>query len=163
MITDKDTWDYENRYLKRVTDEIKLQLDNGNNALSKIKKEAIDMQKSMWEDVRCAPTDLFDLEDSTTIWQYQTDISNKARSYKFSYDMVGRLTRMYQSPYFGRIDFVEEGEENAEKIYIGIHNLTASKAREILVYDWRAPISSMFYDFEICSCLLIFTSCILTY
>jgi len=152
MIKDKGIWDEEIRYLKRVIDEIKLQLENGEKALSNIKKEAIDMQKNMWEDVRCAPADLFDLEDSTTIWQYQTDLSNKARSYKFSYEMVERLRRMYQSPYFGRIDFIEEGEEKAEKIYIGIHNLTASGTREILVYDWRAPISSMFYDFEIGLC-----------
>jgi DNA helicase-2/ATP-dependent DNA helicase PcrA len=63
--------------------------------------------------------------------------------------MVSHLERMYQSPYFGRIDFVEDGEENAEQVYIGIHNLSTKDTREILVYDWRAPISSMFYDFEI--------------
>ncbi len=152
MITDKEIWDYEKTNLERVVNEIKIQLNEGLNAVSNYKKEAIDMQKKMWEDVRCAPTDLSDLEAPTTIWQYQVSISNQARKYKFSYDKVSRLERMQQSPYFGRIDFVEDGEENAEQIYIGIHNLSRSNTMEILVYDWRAPISSMFYDFEIGLC-----------
>lgn len=148
MITDKEIWEYEKARLERVVNEIKIQLDSGINAVSNYKKEAIDLQKKMWEDVRCAPTDLFDLEAPTTIWQYQAEISNQARKYKFSYDKVSRLERMLQSPYFGRIDFLEDGEENAEQIYIGIYSLSRSDTMEILVYDWRAPISSMFYDFE---------------
>lgn len=151
MITNKEIWDYENAHLERVINEIKIQLDNGVNAVSSYKKEAIDLQKQMREDVKCTPTDLFDLEDATEIWQYQQGIANKARNYKFSYENVGRLEKMYQSPYFGRIDFVEDGEENVEQIYIGIHNLRTN-TMEILVYDWRAPISSMFYDFEIGIC-----------
>ncbi len=152
MITDKETWDYEKNYLVRVVNEIEIQLNKGINAASNFKKEAIDIQKSMWEDVKCASTSLFDLEYATQIWQYQTDISIQARKYKFSYDTVNTLERMLQSPYFGRIDFVEDGEENAEQIYIGIQNLRTSKNLDILVYDWRAPISSMFYDFEIGLC-----------
>jgi DNA helicase II / ATP-dependent DNA helicase PcrA len=152
MIMDKEIWDYEKTNLERVVNEIKIQLNNGLNAVSNYKKEAIDLQKKMWEDVRCAPTGLTDLEDSVQIWQYQTEISNQARKYKFSYDKVNRLERMYQSPYFGRIDFIEDGEEKAEQIYIGIYNLSMSNTMEILVYDWRAPISGMFYDFEIGLC-----------
>lgn len=149
VIKDKEIWDYEKANLERVANEIKMQLANGHNAVSNYKKEAINMQKQMWEDVKCAPTDLFDLEAPTTIWQYQMDLSNQAQKYKSSFDKVGRLEKMYQSPYFGRIDFVEDGEKVAEQIYIGIHSLSSSDSMEILVYDWRAPISSMFYDFEI--------------
>ncbi len=148
MITDKETWDFEKANLERVADEIRVQLEKGQSSVSNFKKEAIRMQKEMWEDVKCTPTDLFDLEDATQIWQFQTSIANQAKKYKFAYDTVGRLERMYLSPYFARIDFLEDGEENPEKIYIGIHNLSTSNTRQILVYDWRAPISGMFYDFE---------------
>ncbi|MDP4180472.1 MAG: RNA polymerase recycling motor HelD [Bacillota bacterium] len=152
MITDKEIWDYENAHLEKVVNEIKIQLDNGINAVSNYKKEAINLQKEMWQDVKCAPTSLFDLEDATQIWQYQTSIANQARKYKFSFDKVGRLERMYLSPYFGRIDFIEDEEKNTEQIYIGIYNLNTTDTLEILVYDWRAPVSSMFYDFEIGLC-----------
>lgn len=148
MITDKEIWNLEKARLAKVVDEIKVQLDNGADAASKFKKEAIDLQRKMWEEVKLAPVDLSDLEGATQIWQYQTDISNQARKYKFSYAKIKQLERMYKSPYFGRIDFVEDGEEKEEQIYIGIHNLVSGKNREILVYDWRAPVAGMFYDYE---------------
>ena len=148
MLTDKDIWNYERARLAGVTDEIKTQLDNGINAVSNYKREAISLQKEMWEDVKLTPADLFDLEGATQVWQYQTGIMSQARKYKFTFDKVSRLERMYQSPYFGRIDFLEAGEKTAEQIYIGIYNLITENNREILVYDWRAPISGMFYDYE---------------
>ncbi len=152
MITDKNTWEYEKDYLKRVINEISIQLNNGVNAASNYKKEAIEMQKNMWEDVRCAPTNSFDLEAPAQMWQYQMDLNNQARKYKLSTDKVGRLEKMHESPYFGRVDFIENGEEKAEQIYIGIYTLSTNNNMDILVYDWRAPISSMFYDYEIGEC-----------
>lgn len=151
MITDKAAWDYEKARLEKVSAEIKAQLDIGINATEKFKKDALEMQKQMWEDVRLAPTSLSDLEDATQVIQYQLGISNQARKYKISSEKVGRLRKMLPSPYFGRIDFAEDGEGKTEQIYIGIHNLTTS-GMDILVYDWRAPISSMFYDFETGRC-----------
>jgi len=60
------------------------------------------------------------------------------------------LRKMLKSPYFGRIDFVEEEEGRqelkAEQIYVGISTLRHEETDEFLIYDWRAPISSMFYD-----------------
>ncbi|HEY9059022.1 MAG TPA: RNA polymerase recycling motor HelD [Pseudobacteroides sp.] len=152
MITDKKTWDYEKAYLDRVIDEIRKQFDNGINAASSYKKEAIELQKSMWEDVRCAPTGLSDLEGAAQMWQYQVELSNQARKYKFSNEKVNRLEKMYQGPYFGRIDYIEDGEEKVEQIYIGIYTLSTNNNMDILVYDWRAPISSMLYDYEIGLC-----------
>lgn len=62
--------------------------------------------------------------------------------------MRRKLIKLHQSPYFGRIDFAVQGEEPAP-IYIGIHTFSDERSRENLIYDWRAPISSMFYDFEL--------------
>ncbi len=149
MIEDKEIWVHEKAYLNRVADEIKVQLHAGINAADQYKRDAIELQKSMWEDVRCAPAGLTDLEDVAQVWQYQTDIAGKARIYRFSYEKVKHLKMMSKSPYFGRIDFLENGEIKAEQVYIGIYNLSTDDTMDILVYDWRAPISGMFYDFEI--------------
>ncbi len=148
VIEEKEIWVYEKAYLARVLSEIKNQLAMGMNAVGNYKSDAIELQKSMWENVRIAPASLFDLEDAAQINQIQMELSNKASLYKFSYEKVNHLKRMYQSPYFGRIDFLEKGETAAESIYIGLSNLSTYDTREFLVYDWRAPISSMFYDFE---------------
>lgn len=59
-----------------------------------------------------------------------------------------RFVRMLDSPFFGRVDFCYEGEENPETFYIGVGNF-AERAGDIpLVYDWRAPVSGLFYDFD---------------
>jgi len=58
-----------------------------------------------------------------------------------------RLMKLQQSPYFGRIDFESNGEQLP--VYIGIHTFFDETERANLIYDWRAPISSMFYDFEL--------------
>lgn len=60
-----------------------------------------------------------------------------------------RLRKMLKSPYFGRIDFIEEDDDSEypeEPIYVGISTLMDEESGEFLIYDWRAPISSMFYD-----------------
>lgn len=59
-----------------------------------------------------------------------------------------RLKRMKLVPYFGRIDFRADGDEESMPLYVGIHSLYDSKNRKNLIYDWRAPISTMFYDFD---------------
>ncbi|MFN3876498.1 MAG: HelD family protein, partial [Flavobacteriales bacterium] len=51
--------------------------------------------------------------------------------------------------YFGRIDFTQQGDTKAQAVYIGIHAFLDEEANTSLVYDWRSPISSMFYDHEL--------------
>jgi DNA helicase-2/ATP-dependent DNA helicase PcrA len=60
-----------------------------------------------------------------------------------------KLMKLGGSPYFGRIDFVTNAEGEPAPIYIGIYTFTDETQRANLIYDWRAPISSMFYDFEL--------------
>jgi DNA helicase-2/ATP-dependent DNA helicase PcrA len=60
-----------------------------------------------------------------------------------------KLMKLRESPYFGRIDFLAEEKQESHSIYIGIYTFFDESQRENLIYDWRAPISSMFYDFEL--------------
>jgi|26BtaG_2_1085354.scaffolds.fasta_scaffold00008_68 DNA helicase-2/ATP-dependent DNA helicase PcrA len=58
------------------------------------------------------------------------------------------LLRLKQIPYFGRIDFTENKKKSIQQIYIGAYNFKEEKTNKSIIYDWRAPIASMFYDFE---------------
>lgn len=59
-----------------------------------------------------------------------------------------RLMKLVDSPYFGRVDFTpQRGKINA--VYIGLHSFADETARTNLIYDWRAPVSSLFYDYEL--------------
>ena len=65
-------------------------------------------------------------------------------------DKRRRLGKILEIPYFGRIDFKEkkEGSETMP-LYIGIHTFYDPNQKMNLIYDWRAPVSSMFYDHEL--------------
>ena len=58
-----------------------------------------------------------------------------------------RLSLQLRSPYFARIDFAPKGKGVAQKIYIGLNNVFDGTTP--LVVDWRAPISSMYYDYPL--------------
>lgn len=60
-----------------------------------------------------------------------------------------RLGKLLDIPYFGRIDFSEDCREGEiTPLYIGIHTFYHYQTKTILIYDWRAPVSGMFYDYE---------------
>ena len=59
-----------------------------------------------------------------------------------------RLGKLMKTPYFGRIDFRETEAKQTDPIYVGIHSFFDEEKNENLIHDWRAPVSSMFYDFE---------------
>jgi DNA helicase-2/ATP-dependent DNA helicase PcrA len=61
-----------------------------------------------------------------------------------------RLGKLLDIPYFGRIDFCNScPESEITPLYIGIHTFYDSNKKTNLIYDWRAPISGMFYDYEL--------------
>lgn len=61
-----------------------------------------------------------------------------------------RLNKILSIPYFGRIDF-RENKENSKilHVYIGVHTFYDPNSKINLIYDWRAPISGMYYDYEL--------------
>ena len=56
-----------------------------------------------------------------------------------------KLLKLEYSPYFGRIDFKEDNLDT-RKVYIGIANV--EKDLNYIIYDWRSPIASLFYDYS---------------
>ena len=58
-----------------------------------------------------------------------------------------RLKKTKASPYFARIDFLPEGKKEALIYYIGLYAFRYQ--RQLYVIDWRSPVASMFYDFEL--------------
>ncbi|HTE30368.1 MAG TPA: UvrD-helicase domain-containing protein, partial [Chryseolinea sp.] len=60
-----------------------------------------------------------------------------------------KLMKLGESPYFGRIDFTSDNSVDQKPVYIGIYTFFDETLRTNVIYDWRAPVSSMFYDFEL--------------
>ncbi|MDR9437407.1 MAG: AAA family ATPase [Thiohalophilus sp.] len=64
-------------------------------------------------------------------------------------DKEKRLQKLLASPYFGRVDFIEQGEERPLPVYVGIHSFFDEALKRNRVFDWRAPIATLFYDYEL--------------
>ena len=63
---------------------------------------------------------------------------------------IHNLESSLDTPYFARIDFTFEKDGKLQTIYIGKNGIMQNT--NIIVTDWRAPISSLYYDSEVGHC-----------
>lgn len=63
---------------------------------------------------------------------------------------ISNLETALDKPYFARIDFTSDEDGKTSSIYIGKNGI--SKDVDIIVTDWRAPISSLYYDSSVGKC-----------
>jgi DNA helicase-2/ATP-dependent DNA helicase PcrA len=62
-----------------------------------------------------------------------------------AYSRLLTLENAKNSPYFGRIDFKDDEKNRALKLYVG-KTAILDENQQLLTVDWRAPISSLYYD-----------------
>ncbi|TYS58478.1 AAA family ATPase [Sutcliffiella horikoshii] len=131
--------------MESITEEIaKLEKET-----SRRKDEVIHIRKHFWEEVKVS-TDSFDdyLETIIGLRQEAQALSVSQSSHRHAAKRLITLRKMEEIPYFGRIDFKEDGTSEVEQIYIGISALMDRDGEDFLIYDWRAPISSVYYDYQ---------------
>lgn len=110
-----------------------------------IKENILEIRRNFWDDVTINFSDPHDtLETIASIKQQADVMAERERSYQHAHRRMKTLVRMKDSPYFGRIDFAEDGDTEAETIYLGIASVRDGE--QPLVYDWRAPIASLYYE-----------------
>ncbi|MEG0855257.1 MAG: RNA polymerase recycling motor HelD [Terrisporobacter sp.] len=146
MSINNNEWNLEKEWLEKVLEETTKQLSGKREAKDRLQKEAKETQRELWEELGSinASDGLDQIAEFVSVMD---TIKNQKRSHEFNAKQESKYEKMLKSPYFGRIDFKEEYELESEKCYIGLSNLTTDDF-DFLVYDWRAPISSMFYDYE---------------
>ena len=135
---DKEQLKNEQNYLKKVLKEIKKQKENYENELDGLKKQKKDLSVQYSEDYYT-----MDDEEALTEGDRLAEYDNVIN---FIQNNITRLNRQEYSPYFGRIDFKQDEANNT--YYIGVNNLVKQGDELPLVCDWRAPVSSLFYDYE---------------
>ena len=84
--------------------------------------------------------------DPHEMFQNELLLKQTDRTGAFAAGVRDRIARLKESPYFARIDFREDGSPADEIYYIGRFGFQYKK--KPLIYDWRAPVSGMFYDYE---------------
>ena len=79
---------------------------------------------------------------------YKDDTTMINNSIEMYSEKIRLMKRSIDKPYFARLDFSRDGEEKVEKLYIGKVGVMDEDNNNITI-DWRAPISSMYYDSNI--------------
>ncbi|WP_349410740.1 HelD family protein [Pseudalkalibacillus sp. SCS-8] len=51
-------------------------------------------------------------------------------------------------PFFGRLDFHEDGKGSPDELYIGKVGISKDLTNDVMVIDWRAPVASLFYSYS---------------
>ena len=89
--------------------------------------------------------DSISMDAALSIHQQQQMLDERNNSWQQSKQRLGILKKLEKTPFFARLDFQEKGEPKKETVYIGLSSFT-DRNDHFLVYDWRAPISSIYYD-----------------
>lgn len=85
-----------------------------------------------------------------TLINYMGSKEEKCRMLNRMQLHVNNLQMAMDKPYFARIDFTSLDDKKLNTIYIGKNGIMQNN--DIVVTDWRAPISSLYYDAEVGSC-----------
>ena len=124
--------------------EIKLQkrLEEIGQSLSDGQKEIDNMQEYYWENYTEMDEYGYEDYDNQQALLHQVNANNEKLQLKH------RFEKMLDAPFFGRVDFMYDGDDEPEPFYIGIGNFAPEAGMCPLIYDWRAPVCGLFYDYD---------------
>jgi DNA helicase II / ATP-dependent DNA helicase PcrA len=135
--TEKD----ELQYLQSIKEKI-------NQAISQLTQNLEEQAK----DLKASKEYLYEQKDAMDRMEKEAvrySITSSAIIGEASLEKRKRIVKLLASPYFGRIDFREKGRTEQAPVYIGLYSFFDEKESRNIIHDWRAPISSMYYDFEL--------------
>ena len=137
----------ETQYLDKTLKAMKKSLKTTEDEIKRTNKN-IDSVSQSWGDVRLK-TDTYSgiVETAASIRQQQQMLSERENSKTRAERRYVTLNNQIKKPYFARIDFSESVTDSgeAEAIYIGLGSFSDDE-NKFLVYDWRAPVASIYYD-----------------
>ena len=143
-LLDRKEFAREQKWLDRVYKEIDEQLAEQEAQVREFYAEMREIRRSLSEEHRISSAGDKRLMDAA---QRIVELRHGAVEFGIQHRLLRQLRALERNPYFGRIDFREEGAPSSEAIYVGVRSLLDRATGWPLVYDWRAPISSMFYDY----------------
>lgn len=133
-------WQQEETHLKEISALLKQQIKIQSNHLKKQKGDIVEERSQ-------ASSEFNDVSGESAIQfsQMLQTMQLREREYLNASEQLSKMQILYKSPYFGRIS-IENEEGEREHLYIGLSTFREPKTDDVLIYDWRAPISSLFYE-----------------
>ncbi len=144
-ITELDEKKIEQAHLDDVVGKIK-KSENQLLEHMNVAEEDLKVINNAFDDIHLGMDgDSISMDAALSIHQQQQMLDERNNSWQQSKQRLGILKKLEKTPFFARLDFQEKGEPKKETVYIGLSSFT-DKNDHFLVYDWRAPISSIYYD-----------------
>ncbi|MDO4902741.1 MAG: RNA polymerase recycling motor HelD [Limosilactobacillus sp.] len=144
-MADNSIREHEQKRLDFVIDEIKKAKVKASQKIDKAKNEIEDINKQT-NDIRMNTTTYSGMMDTAMSFRAQQQmLDERNNSWQHAADHLATLQRLEKKPYFARIDFKDKGSDQEESVYIGLASFS-DKVDHFLIYDWRAPISSVYYE-----------------
>lgn len=136
----------EQKRVDDVMNEIQKQLDATQIEYDKAHKETTSVERNYVQNARVNTYEVDDqMETNAEIQQQKNLVAKTIENETILKKQLSTLKILQDSAYFGRIDIHENGEEDSETLYIGTSSLV-DEDQDFLIYDWRAPISSIYYN-----------------
>ena len=129
-------------FLNMVTEKLRQRILELGDTIQEVQKDIAGMNEYYWENY--TEMDQYGYENYDNQQALLAQVNANQENQKNRY----RMKKMLDSPFFGSVDFQYEGEEEAETFYIGIGNFAEERGSVPLIYDWRAPVSGLFYDYD---------------
>ncbi|MGX7417559.1 RNA polymerase recycling motor HelD [Carnobacterium gallinarum] len=145
MEVNEHDFNYEQRRVDWTISEILRREIILTDSVESVRGEAQDIRSNFWKDVTVNVSESDDvIETEVSIRQQELLLQERELNYKHAEKQLKAMKKLKSSPYFARID-IQEGQNESETIYIGTASFM-DQNDEFLIYDWRAPISSVYYD-----------------
>ena len=129
-------------FLPEVLGLIEKRLREIDENIQAVRQDINSMNEYYWDNY--TEMDQYGYED----YDNQQALKMQVNANQENWKMRRRLKRMLDAPFFGSVEFVYDGEDEPEDFYIGIGNFARERGALPLIYDWRAPVSSLFYDYD---------------
>lgn len=129
-------------FLIFVTGRLKNRIQKLSGAIQDVQKDIVGMNEYYWENY--TEMDQYGYENYDNRQALLTQVNANQENQK----RLSRYKKLLDSPFFGSVEFLYDGEEEPEIFYIGIGNFSEERGSIPLIYDWRAPVSGLFYDYD---------------
>lgn len=136
----------EQARVDHVISKIETQTEHTKNLYNQAHSETRSVESNYSQNAKINTFEADDrIETNAEVQQQKGLVARAVENETILKRQVATYKRLQASPYFGRIDIKDPGETQAEPLYIGTASF-ADENENFLIYDWRAPISSIYYN-----------------
>lgn len=140
LAMEQSIWQREQAHLTNTSAQIKQAIQLLEQSLQKQKNDIVEERtfvSSEFNDVSG--------ESAISFSQMLQTMALREREYMSASEQLQKAKALYKTPYFGRITIINE-DGAPEQLYIGLSTFREPTTQDVAIFDWRAPIASLFYE-----------------